>query len=455
MLMNAAEDRYDPTDLACEWKNDAAARTDFERRIGELCRSFVRLWNRAPAGMPALGPRAAPWRQWAAAREARRVIDRVAAEIGLGWISSNDWNARRAELRRLIEQFGRERLGWPDAYCRLVVDEEMYAAAIGVFSEARAFDRRIPSDELWQALRNVWVGNSLQLLVDVPVELRPGLFAYSMLYPVTDNLLDDPQVPLARKRRFNERLGLRLAGCAVAAEDEREAQAHRLVERIESDWPRERFPCVYASLLAIHEGQSRSLEQHGGGHLDDLELLRISVRKGGTSVLADLFLVAGTADESQMRVAFGYGVVLQLLDDLQDVDADIAAGHETVFTRAARRGWLDGPAMRLAWLIEALRAEADRVAAGEWSGLVHRHCRAMLVDCIAVQHGRFSRAFLRRVARQWPVSLRAHRRLRHRAMKLVRRGAAENWCLTKIVSDTGFRGQSPELMLIASSGDGG
>ena len=39
-------------------------------------------------------------------------------------------------------------------------------------------------------MRNVWIGNNLQMLLGVPVCLTQGLFAYSMLYPVTDNVLD-------------------------------------------------------------------------------------------------------------------------------------------------------------------------------------------------------------------------------------------------------------------------
>src|SRR5690606_15866363 len=139
-------------------------------------------------------------------------------------------------------------------------------------------------DDLWQALRNVWVGNSLQMLLDRPIALRPALFAYSMLYPVTDNFLDDPAVSSARKRCFNERFGARLAGCDVLPiGDERELRADRFVQCVERDFPREEFPAVYSSLLAIQANQCRSLAQHGGVRLTNADLLEISIAKGGTS----------------------------------------------------------------------------------------------------------------------------------------------------------------------------
>ena len=134
------------------------------------------------------------------------------------------------------------------------------------------------------------------MLLDQSVELRDGLFAYSMLYPLTDNWLDDPAVPSARKRAFNQRFGWRLAGLPVIPHDAREAAVFRLVARIEDELPRRDFPWVFESLLAIHEGQSRSLDQQGASGLGDDEILAISFEKGGSSVLADLHLVSPEAE---------------------------------------------------------------------------------------------------------------------------------------------------------------
>ena len=72
--------------------------------------------------------------------------------------------------------------------------------------------RRLRLDDLWQALRNVWIGNNLQMLLRRPVRLTRGLFAYSMLYPVTDNLLDAPDRSSDDKRAFNGRLGQAAGG---------------------------------------------------------------------------------------------------------------------------------------------------------------------------------------------------------------------------------------------------
>ena len=371
-----------------------------------------------PGAMPTVGQRVGFLRQRSNARAARRLIDDLASEIEQLPEGEPERRAWRESVRERLQQFGHHRLAWPEGYRDLVFGDHFYESAVAFARDARAFDRGLPLEHVGQALRNVWIGNSFQMLLDRRVELRPGLFAYSMLYPVTDNWLDDPTVSNDAKRSFNERLGQRLAGLPVCPTNEREAAAGRLVERIEEEFPRDDFPSLYASLLAIHDGQMRSLAQQGATRLADADLLEISFRKGGSSVVTDLYLVTDTPQPLEERFAFGYGVFLQLLDDLQDVEADLTAGHETIFTRAARRGTLDELAARLARFIDAVllrNGRFDDPAFTDRLDLIRRNCLALLVGSVAEHPHRFSRVFRRRLARQWPVSFRSHRRLWRRA----------------------------------------
>jgi hypothetical protein len=58
----------------------------------------------------------------------------------------------------------------------------------------------------------------------------------------------------------------------------------------------------------------------------------ICFEKGGASVLADGYLVAGRLTPEQERALFGYGIYLQLLDDIQDVKEDAEAHTKTLFS---------------------------------------------------------------------------------------------------------------------------
>lgn len=377
------------------------------------------LWAATPAEMPEIGPRLGVLRQLSNGRAVSRLIDDLAVRIDTIPEDEVGRQAWREQLRERLQAFGQERLGWPDGYRRLLFADAFFESTVAFAREARAFDPSLPLEQLGQALRNVWIGNSIQMLLDQPVGLRDGLFAYSMLYPLTDNWLDDPAVPDTGKHAFNRRFGRRLAGLPVLPHDKREAAAFRLVGRIERELPRRDFPWVFSSLLAIHQGQSLSLQQQHASRLADHDVLAISFEKGGTSVLADLHLVRPGASSEQERFAFGYGVFLQLLDDLQDVEDDLAAGHQTLFTRAARRGSLDEPTARLARFVDlTLDATFHGPAFADRLDLIRRNCRALLVSSVALQPKRFSRRFRRALEARWPVSFRTHRRLRRRAIGL-------------------------------------
>ena len=61
--------------------------------------------------------------------------------------------------------------------------------------QARQFDPDISAADIYQAGRNAWSMNLMQYLMGVPVEVTPAVLAYSLLYPYSDNYLDDPGIP--------------------------------------------------------------------------------------------------------------------------------------------------------------------------------------------------------------------------------------------------------------------
>jgi hypothetical protein len=389
-------------------------------RVRSLRDEHAALWSSTPDDFPVLGPRVGFTRHLANARTATRLIDNFAAEAGHVPTAAGERRAWQESVRDRLQRFGDECLGWPAGYRRLLFGDAYFTASTDFARAARAFDPTLSLADLWQALRNVWIGNSLQMLLRLPVKSSPGLFAYSMLYPLTDNLLDDPSVTGGAKRAFSERFGRRLAGQPASPANAGEAAVFQLVDIIERQFPRRHFGDVHQSLLAIHHGQVLSLTQQDDTGIAGERLLAISCEKGGTSVLADLYLVAGHASEDEERFAFGYGVALQLMDDLQDAERDTAAGHQTIFTRAASRGLLDRPAARLLRFIDRVLDNQrffGTPALADEQDLLRRNCRSLVVGAVAEQPALFSAGFRRRVTRQWPFTLRAMRRLRLRAQR--------------------------------------
>ncbi len=133
-----------------------------------------------------------------------------------------------------------------------------------------------------------------------------------------------------------------------------------------------------------------------------------------------LYLVSGAVSPQDERFAFRYGVFLQLLDDLQDVDTDLANGHDTLFTDMARRGLLDEPATRLARFIEVVVAaerQSRNTGLADCLELIRHNCQTLLVGTMAERPERFGRSLRRAVEAQWPIGFSAMRRLRRRAMR--------------------------------------
>lgn len=187
-------------------------------------------------------------------------------------------------------------------------------------------------EDIGQALRNVWIIMLIQLLHDKKVALTDSCYAYSMLYPITDNFLDDADLDYGAKKRLMRRFTKRLKGEQLEASHRFEVDAFRMVELIENQYPRDDYPQVYDSLNLIQEAQVLSLTTHGVTMPFEKDLLAISIFKGGASVLADAYLAVGNLTHEEEHFYVGYGLILQLGDDLQDAKMDYDNRHGTMFS---------------------------------------------------------------------------------------------------------------------------
>lgn len=207
---------------------------------------------------------------------------------------------------------------------------------------AKEFDENISMQDIAQAIRNVWIMNMIQVIANKEIEHTQSIFAYSMLYPYTDNYLDDTHISNEQKKEFNQRLEQRLKGENISSNNSNEKKIYSLISMIEQEYPRNKYPQVFDSILCIHSGQCRSLiQQNKSANPDKEKTLDISVEKGGTSVLADAYLVCGNLDAELSDLMFGFGFVLQLIDDLQDAKEDYANNHMTVFSQSMKKQKLD------------------------------------------------------------------------------------------------------------------
>jgi len=316
--------------------------------VPALLSEFTPLWWEGDSSFPDLGRVVTPAEQRENERKLKRVVDRVLAEIKH---PPTDPAARKLSEQRLAlagREFVKATIGLDDVH----LDTLQHGGFIECGREfgrlVHEFDATVSREDTFQASRNVWTMNGIQRMLGLPVRMTPSVFAYSLLYPYTDNALDRPDVSEEAKLRANERFGRRLGGEKLLPEADDEEKLFQLLEKIESEYPRDASPQVYESLYAIHDAQARSVRLMRRDEPPyGVDVLGIAIEKGGASVLADGYLVAESLTPPQARLLFGLGALLQLGDDLQDVEDDRAKGLATIFSQTAKRWPLDRLTNRL------------------------------------------------------------------------------------------------------------
>lgn len=209
-------------------------------------------------------------------------------------------------------------------------------------SKAKEFDSNLGREEIFQALRNIWIVGVLQATLREEVYLKKSIFAYSMIYPYSDNFLDDKNISNKDKEIFNNKLYLMLKGENVFFENELEEKIYKLVKYVEEDYERSKFPKVYRSLIDIYNSQVKSIKQQGKICIPyENDILGISIQKGGTSVLADGYLIKGDLNKAELEFCMGYGALLQLIDDFEDLKEDKRNRYSTIMTQVSENYYLD------------------------------------------------------------------------------------------------------------------
>lgn len=279
----------------------------------------------------------------------------------------------------------------------------------------KEFDNTISLDKMVQALRNVWIMNILQVLFNIKVEYTPSVFAYSMLYPYTDNYLDSTEISLQDKKLINERFKQRLEGEEINPSNSYEEALFRLVSTIEGQYPRTSYGDVYESLLCIHDAQCNSLTQQKGLTSPyEKDILGISTEKGGTSVLADAYLVNGTLSKPEADFMFAYGTLLQFCDDLQDAKEDLTNGHMTIFSQTAGKWPFDNITNALFDFSNKI-VDLDECFISEESykmkNFLKKNLTSLIFEAISQNYNLYSKEYIKSIEKYYPFRMSYTRKL--------------------------------------------
>lgn len=311
-------------------------------------------------------------------REMERVSESVIKELKQIPANAGDREALRERLLDQIKPFIGHTLGLEEEQLQLVLRRGLIDVAAQFVAEAHRYDPSLTDADIYQASRNVMSMNFMQLLLGLPVELTPAVFAYSLLYPYSDNILDNPRVTPVEKRSFGEWFLSVLKGENPPIQTEQERHIREMISMVERQFPRIEYPSVYECMLGVHAAQTRSQGlMRSAASPYEADVLGLSFEKGGASVLGDGYLVAGELTDWQRKFMFGYGCFTQLMDDVEDISSDMKAGIATIFSQSAGRWPLDGMTNRLFQFGEGVFAQMERFP-GEDAALL----RSLVWDCI-------------------------------------------------------------------------
>jgi hypothetical protein len=395
-------------------KKNLAVSLPYSRKLGSMesnvaryKREYLRIWGETSTDLPPLGKSYPEKRQKDIEKELFRFIDRASAKIDEYPDVEGEQKDWMGDFVADVRGFGRRFLEMSELSLETVLQEDFVRSTQMFVAKAKEFDPDFAIENVYQALRNAWIMNSLQMYLGLDVKFCDSLFAYSMIYPYMDNYLDDVSLSLEDKLRLTGKLRKWLEGEASPPQNRNEERILNLIKMIESEHDRKKFPGVYQSMLAIFNAQIKSLIQQKGHTFPlEVDILDCSFEKGGTSVLADGFLVSGTLTEKEADFCFGFGTYLQLADDIQDLVLDQRNKHATIFSLAAANGGLDNLASKLLnFIVKSVNAKLDENRKNEKAlkELIWRNCALLILEAVGRNKDLYSRKYVRWMEPYFPI----------------------------------------------------
>ena len=301
------------------------------------------------------------------------------------------------------------------------MEDAFFLSTSKFIKECKAFDSTLSFSDIWQALRNVWIINIFQEILGRKIEFSKAILGYSLLYPYTDNYLDSTNISMHRKEIFNINLSKRLKGEFISPTSSQEEQVFNLISLIEAEFNRDNYSDIYDSLLFIQKAQEKSLiQQECKSAPYEIDILDISIEKGGSSVLTDGYLINGKLSDEEEIFAYGYGFFLQLCDDLQDVKNDLNNNHMTLMSQLAGRYLLDKIVNKLINLTSYIIDSATCFRNKDSSSLksfIKDNCILMIIFAITDSKDFFSKDYISYIEQFLPYTLRYTKNLKDKLSK--------------------------------------
>lgn len=211
--------------------------------------------------------------------------------------------------------------------------EEFKAKAHQLIPQMKEYDIK-------RAASNIWPMLCFQAISNINLKITNSMIGFSMLYPLTDDIIDNQKISSEQKKSFIPRFSRLITHGDSNPENELEKEVWRMFHLIEKQWNRKKYAKTYHMMNQLFIAQIDSQRQFGGQALnkpipDFQDIWDITLRKGSFSVLSDIYLVKKKIHPNEYSFAAHFGTVTQFLNDIKDVDNDFKEGQHTPFNYVA------------------------------------------------------------------------------------------------------------------------
>ncbi len=272
----------------------------------------------------------------------------------------------------------------------------------------RGFDADLNAGQIWQAMRNYFI---YAMIVEMQGERQNAanpILAYSLLYPYTDNYIDDKTTTKEEKERYNRMIARKLKGEPVLVQSALEEKTCRLLDMIGDAYEGEAKKKVIGTLLQLLEAQKAGISED--------EILGISIWKGSASVLADYLFATQDWREKEEGFYLRFGFLLQLVDDLQDMEEDKKEGSHTMMIKAAEQKRLEGQVNRLLWFIWDTVRDFEPRNPG-LKGFVLKNCVEITLLSAAMNAQHFLKEYIKALEPYLPLSVEFIKKMKKQQKK--------------------------------------
>lgn len=276
---------------------------------------------------------------------------------------------------------------------------------------AREFDGRLGLMDMGQALRNYLVYAIFLELNGLKQNCSSAIFGYSMLYPYTDNYIDNPERTEDEKKHFNRLIMDKIKGIPYEALSLHEKRTAMLLAAIEEDYKRPDE--IYDGLLYMLEAQKNSQRQSDKEtSLSEEDILAISIYKGGLSVLIDRYFINKPPSEEDIYFYYGFGFLLQLCDDLQDISQDKREGSRTIFSSCNTKEETQRKINKLLHYTEYIFSSYHSER-GEFKQFLLHNSYLLILFSAAGSKEHITKEYLSELEKKMPVSMEFMESLKH------------------------------------------